>query len=91
MAYLDAWNGQIRNYDDTDDYRSELVRLLLCWLVFFSNHKAVVSRFVYQRKIKMLQGPGFKFEYVHLFSLISSLVSIFSFPLSLSPCAQYTY
>jgi hypothetical protein len=27
MEYLDAWNGRIRNFDNTDDYREELQRV----------------------------------------------------------------
>lgn len=27
MEYLDVWDGQIRNYDNTDDYREELRRI----------------------------------------------------------------
>jgi len=27
MEYLDKWNGQIRNFDNTDDYREEVQRV----------------------------------------------------------------
>jgi hypothetical protein len=27
MEYLDRWNGQIRNFDNTDDYREEVQRV----------------------------------------------------------------
>jgi hypothetical protein len=30
MEYLDAWDGNIRNFDNTDDYREELQRVKMC-------------------------------------------------------------
>lgn len=39
MEYLDQWDGLIKNFDNTDDYREELMR------------------------VRMAQGPQFKFDY----------------------------